>query len=372
MATPEPPPNLASLSIRRILHSHPRERLQVHPLLWTSRHLHLLRCDFVEALPGPLSPPQSPSTSPAQRPPLSDKSLNSAGNLPKHQSNKANHENTVPSPHRLPSPPQQQTVPPASKHEQWARTLARSHLLTMKESALTKLLPTPLFNARSTSDHTILSFESKRIRLPCLTLAANTSTTPGCIAYLDASSLRAARSRFLKQSCGHWNRITRSIYTARLAALTPAQGAHDPYIAAIIIAAAQHHRQRSASHGMASIQVHVILSDDHDTPQLLLYMANVSPSFLDKFTHTRRRPLPSAACQVYTRAIPYQPFESFQQRFHEALLPPPPGSGADRDSVDMETDGHTIRKRGRLDQDEDDIDEEDGGASRKRARVRRE
>ncbi|KAL0764330.1 hypothetical protein CaCOL14_013172 [Colletotrichum acutatum] len=239
----------------------------------------------------------------------------------------------------------------------------------MKESALTKLLSAPLFNARLTSDHTTLSFESKRIRLPCLTLAANTPTIQGYIAYLDASSLVAARSRFLKQSCGHWNRITRSIYTARLAALTPAQGAHDPYIAAIIIAAAQQHQQRSACNGMASTQVHVILSDVHDTSQLLLYTANVPSSFLDKLTHTRRRPLPSATCQVYTRAIPYQPFESFQQRFHEALLTLQ-GSGANRDSADTETDGHTIRKRRRM-EDEDKVDEEDG-ASRKRARVRRE
>ncbi|WYZ36374.1 hypothetical protein EsH8_XIII_000026 [Colletotrichum jinshuiense] len=192
------------------------------------------------------------------------------------------------------------------------------------------------------------------------------------MAYLDSSELRAARKRFVKQSCGHWNRITRSLHATRLAALTPAQGTHDPYIAAIVVAAAQHQQRSGPYEGMASIQVHVVFSDADDTSQLLVYTASVSRSFLDKLAHTRRRPLPSAAFRIHTSAIPYQPFASFQQRFHQALLTSRATGRehqeTDGEEADKERDGYTARKRVRINHDGENPNQ-DGSGPRKRARM---
>lgn len=58
-----PPP---TLSINRLITTHARERLVVHPLLWTDRHLALLQCrfhphgDVVAEQDGTLTPPSVP------------------------------------------------------------------------------------------------------------------------------------------------------------------------------------------------------------------------------------------------------------------------------------------------------------------------
>jgi len=39
--------NVSNLSVSRLIAAHSRERLFVHPLLWTTRHLSLLRCQFL-------------------------------------------------------------------------------------------------------------------------------------------------------------------------------------------------------------------------------------------------------------------------------------------------------------------------------------
>lgn len=50
-----PTPLLPSLSINQLAARHPRERLLVHPFLWTSRHVDLLGCriHFDKELDGP-------------------------------------------------------------------------------------------------------------------------------------------------------------------------------------------------------------------------------------------------------------------------------------------------------------------------------
>ena len=55
--------NTSNLSISRLIATHSRERLFVHPLLWTTRHLSLLRCQFLDlgaitVVPLPLPSPQ--------------------------------------------------------------------------------------------------------------------------------------------------------------------------------------------------------------------------------------------------------------------------------------------------------------------------
>lgn len=63
------------LSMLQLITTHPRERLFVHPLLWTGRHLDLLRCEFFDggiigaqsahqAQPPTTGAPPMPSTPP--------------------------------------------------------------------------------------------------------------------------------------------------------------------------------------------------------------------------------------------------------------------------------------------------------------------
>lgn len=136
-----------SLSLRQLQLLHPRERLQVHPLLWTSRHLHLLRCPFADApsLPAPL-PPSSQDTcrdgirivansklllqetpdpagrgnaSSRGRRPLSDLDSNASTSQPK---TKQYSSSTLPPRPSLP------------EHARWAKLLAGSPILSVKEA----------------------------------------------------------------------------------------------------------------------------------------------------------------------------------------------------------------------------------------------
>ena len=61
--SPREPANISTFSISQLLALHPRERLFVDPLLWTTRHLHLFHCQFRNlgeiTVPPVLSPPQA-------------------------------------------------------------------------------------------------------------------------------------------------------------------------------------------------------------------------------------------------------------------------------------------------------------------------
>lgn len=48
-------PPLETLSIKQLLRLHPRDKLLVHPLEWTGRHLEVLQCSFEDSLPPPPS-----------------------------------------------------------------------------------------------------------------------------------------------------------------------------------------------------------------------------------------------------------------------------------------------------------------------------
>jgi len=59
--------NISTFSVSQLLAFYPRERLFVHPLLWTTRHLRLFHCQFLNlgeiaiAVPPAPSPPRTPS-----------------------------------------------------------------------------------------------------------------------------------------------------------------------------------------------------------------------------------------------------------------------------------------------------------------------
>jgi hypothetical protein len=74
-ADAEETPVVKGLSILRLISTYPREQLFVHPLIWTTRHLDLLRCEFfnggiIRIASTPQRPPNisailTPATSPS-------------------------------------------------------------------------------------------------------------------------------------------------------------------------------------------------------------------------------------------------------------------------------------------------------------------
>ncbi|KAK2052647.1 hypothetical protein LY76DRAFT_650418 [Colletotrichum caudatum] len=244
------------------------------------------------------------------------------------------------------------TLPPRPslpEHARWAKVLARSPMLSVKEAMIRALVLKRAVRATPTSTPCVLRFEKNQIRLRCLVFGANTTSVPSqkpteesSISYLDASSIRDARSTYLKESCQAWNSITRSLYNTRLAILQRGQRAHDSYVTAILIALAQH-QCRSAPHKSIH-RVHVLLSDVDNKSRMTIYTAEIPNSFLDKLAHPRRPPPPFAAFQVHARTIEYEPYATFQQRLSQALIPCGPKRARDPD-YDDDDDEHRAQKR---------------------------
>ncbi|EFQ36769.1 uncharacterized protein GLRG_11917 [Colletotrichum graminicola M1.001] len=207
------------------------------------------------------------------------------------------------------------TLPPRPslpEHARWAKVLARSPMVSVKEAMIRALV-------------------LKR------------APTESSISYLDASSIRDARSTYLKESCQAWNSITRSLYNTRLAILQRGQRAHDSYVTAILIALAQH-QCRSAPHKSIH-RVHVLLSDIDNKSRMTIYTAEIPNSFLDKLAHPRRPPPPFAEFQVHARTVEYEPYATFQQRLSQALIPCGPKRARDPDYDDDDDEHHAQKRR---------------------------
>ncbi|KAH0422476.1 hypothetical protein CcaCcLH18_12784 [Colletotrichum camelliae] len=244
------------------------------------------------------------------------------------------------------------TLPPRPslpEHARWAKLLAGSPILSVKEAMFRALFLKKAVPATPITTPCVFRFEKNRIRLRCLVMGTNPTSVPSqmstesSISYLDASSIRDARSKYLKESCQAWNSITRSLYNTRLSVLQRGQMAHDSYVTAILIAMAQH-QCRSAPHRSIH-RVHVLLSDIDDKSRMAIYAAEIPNSFLDKLAHPRRRPPPSAAFQVHARTIEYEPYATFQGRFSQALTPCGPKRARDPDSEDDDHEHHAHKRR---------------------------
>lgn len=264
------PIDLPNLSVNQIFRRLPRERLQLHPLLWTPRHLDLLRCAFVDISGSPsprdiVEPSSAPGPAPERRP-LGDIGVNTnaVSQTPGKRLAVAQQPPGETGIHRSIL-----TAPDCNRYLILARTLYRSHVVAAKEAAVAALLSenfvktklrlvaTPSspcraivpgdkrLTCRSKSKCCTLHFETLNVPLPCLVLvspanaAQRESPDAVRIAYLDASKIQSAREKYLKSVCWATSDATHAIYTTRLARLTPEPGANDPYILAVLIALAQ-------------------------------------------------------------------------------------------------------------------------------------
>ncbi|GKT97296.1 hypothetical protein Ct61P_15146 [Colletotrichum tofieldiae] len=123
-----------------------------------------------------------------------------------------------------------------------------------------------------------------------------------------------------------------SIHLARLHGVSPSR---DPYIAALLIAAAQAQRKATgrrpasplqteqsfqATDLAGATQVRLLLSDVQDTSVLRVFIADIPEAFLDKLARPRQRPRPTSV-QVRATTVPYEPYPTFQQRLLHVLFP---------------------------------------------------
>ncbi|KAK2743592.1 hypothetical protein FQN55_007190 [Onygenales sp. PD_40] len=302
---PRPPTEEAKLSIYQLARLYCRERLLVDPFLWTSRHVELLQFTFGQ-------PTNAPSLKQDERQPT-----------------------CLPEKHSRPD-------------------LVRKLLQGAKcgwmrrEFDMLKLMTAPGSPFVSVDDLTF-HFKGYCIRtLECLIFcrgedpeAAMHWYLPPVAAFLDREHVGYQRSQFVHTGSSgsrsgrqelrrkRRRKIPQTLALAQLKKLTPPNALHDPCIVALLISLAQgqrHHlrvvgREREVDAPVFLAQV--LFLDPDDTRHLHLFSADISSSFLEKFDFPAVPPSPTAQTSVLIRhtVVPFEPFETFQHRIFELLLP---------------------------------------------------
>ncbi|KZL63866.1 hypothetical protein CI238_12765 [Colletotrichum incanum] len=185
---------------------------------------------------------------------------------------------------------------------------------------------------RRLRDGLVFRYANRSVLLPkCMLFSTRCSSDPlvsvlgPSIAYLQSTAITAARERSLQHVWKpRFSPPTWSLYKLRLARLTPPDAARDPYIAAVLIAMAQEQQMQqrslapSASHAFC---VHVLLGNANDNSHIRVYTAAVTGTFLDKLTDPLSPSDRTACFQIYTIALPYEPFSTFQERVVRIMFP---------------------------------------------------
>ncbi|KAK0736349.1 hypothetical protein B0T21DRAFT_366758 [Apiosordaria backusii] len=312
----------SALSISELISAYPRERLFVHPLLWTRRHLGLLGCEFSDD--GILSPPPSPTT---------------VLPSPTHNQSGIGNDNKA-------------TWVERHFAEQYsdtnkARCLATSERLHDKCWSLTQLLK----EFECYRDQVRFRFACRVVaNLPCKYLALSSqSPSPrrglAQLGYLHLAEL--ARHRRIKLSrrsnnLGPPNPQDLHYIQKQLRLLTPNNRYEDPYLVALLIALAQKQAQGQrlgdrdrdnindddARHklfgGATNVSSQMLLvTSPGDTTWLHIYTSNISPEFLDKLDRPSRpsRPPPAdtdtqsrLGMVISHRRLAFEPYGTLSQR----------------------------------------------------------
>ncbi|KAF2857587.1 hypothetical protein K470DRAFT_296997 [Piedraia hortae CBS 480.64] len=253
---------LTALSIESIQRKHSAERLLVWPLQWTTRHLELLGCTFVE---------HAPASYTTDLPPL----------VP------SNNDNTV---------------------ESLVSNLTQSAgFLSSREHALGGIFSTTLTEMVDDID---FHYGSKFKTLQCTMFYSLRVPAAACL-WVDEALIRSWRMRSLSQGLS---------FDKRFAKIAPER---DPYIAGLLIALAQYKsrnpnkKQCQADH----LHAHVLMSHAEDVPYMTLYSAPVPTALLDKLSHPAKSvPVPSEFC-IHASKIHFQPAWTFRERVLQMMYP---------------------------------------------------
>ncbi|KAK3377676.1 hypothetical protein B0H63DRAFT_222140 [Podospora didyma] len=314
----EEPTNINSHSISQLITTHPRDRLFVHPLTWTARHLSLLCCRFFDDGVITIAPlPPTPTTPPATLPsppnsvPADD---DDAGEL-------------------------QRYLADINSDASAARRLAKCTNSTTRGQAISQLLREPKYYR----DKVHFYFARRAVaQLPCY-LFSHASQSPSQppplaqLAYLDLSEIAhhrktklagpapplGARCRFNTPS---FRRVQK-----QLRLLTPEDPREDPYIAALLIALAQEQRLYSEGDGNDNNEKNFTDATSAATPSqmllvtrpggikwLYIYTSKVSLDFLDGLDRPSRPPPADAPSRlgmgIYRRRLAFKPYKTLTRR----------------------------------------------------------
>ncbi|KAL8407621.1 hypothetical protein RB594_006447 [Gaeumannomyces avenae] len=299
------------LSISQLISSHPRERLYVHPICWTARHLALLGCHFVnEGLIVSTTPkeldaavPSAPTTAPAK-----------------------------PS-----SPPEK---------KQLAYRVAHKFVYAPNHNSERDALAWLLFQALGIeyfSDMVPFYFaRSPAAKLPCFTFSRppkdGSPTGPlqlPHLAYINLTDLGRFRTSILCVShrkrprwpCAYVLPPPDSPAGRRVEkqqrALQPANSREDPYIAALLVALAQARRLGGVDMGRSALQT-VLFTHSRDVNSLHIYTSEISKEVLDRFDFPSRSPPACAPSRlgitIVRQKITLRPLGTLQNRLAAALL----------------------------------------------------
>ncbi|KAL8354389.1 hypothetical protein RB601_003995 [Gaeumannomyces tritici] len=298
------------LSISQLISSHPRERLYVHPLCWTARHLALLGCHFVNEGLIVSTPkesdavvPSAPTTAPAK-----------------------------------PSSPSEKKQPAYRV----AHKFVSAQTYISKRDALAWLLfqalgieyfcdLVPFYFARSP----VATLQCFAFSRPPKDGSPTGPLQLPHLAYIDLTDLRRFRTSILCVShrkrprwpCAYVlpppdSPAGRRVEKQRRA-LQPAISREDPYIAAILVAQAQAQRLEYGETGRSALQT-VLLTHPKDQNLLHIYTSEISKEVLDRFDFPSCPPPACAPSRlgitIVRRRITLKPLGTLQNRLAAALF----------------------------------------------------
>ncbi|KAL7915892.1 hypothetical protein GGI35DRAFT_430916 [Trichoderma velutinum] len=283
-------PPLETLSIKQLLRLHPRDKLLVHPLEWTSRHVEVLQCSFED------SPP----------PPPSQKHLDELHGIPVDK-----------------------VCVTAAKElvldkAGWQREGSIKYIIGFDECPLIPYGTSIGFY-----------FDDRRVySLPCQLftsrhgdkIAFEKGMGPIALVCIDCKHIESLRYRQMFPYRGKRNsKETNRIFDRHVKRVTPSNRLRDPYLVALLLAVAYNQRDRTTSSiwTRASFWPQVILTD-HEDKFVHLFAAHVSSSYLNKFDFPSRRPAKSAQqpLLIHHIALPLKPYGTFRHRLLTILLHP--------------------------------------------------
>ncbi|KAK3364232.1 hypothetical protein B0T25DRAFT_598118 [Lasiosphaeria hispida] len=293
--------DISTFSIPQLLALYPRERLFVHPLLWTTRHLRLVHCQFLNLGEVTITVPPAPSPPRARSTAIHD----DADEVQRHLDEKQ------------------------GEYSMQRRLATDPHPIT-RGSALSRLLRERTY----CGDRIPLSFAHRAVaNLLCKTYSHRAQPSYPSLAYVDLSDITLKRRiRLGDPSAVSYRRPNPPKYRRAQKLVrrhTPTDPFEDPYIFALFVALAQQRRLRNKNSnedtGISDaitpsppsppLPMILLVTRPSDTTWLHIYTSNISTEMSDRFDYPSRTPptaMPPAT--IYRRQLAFEPYETLQQR----------------------------------------------------------
>lgn len=299
------------LSIWQIARLHPRERILVAPITWTSRHLELLGCSFQDAVAAP------PNT--------------------------------------------ELDLPVGNDGYPYVKEYLRSWIkYTYRQSNIQRLLTMPECPL-SCRPGVILRFDRISTKLRCALLYSRDGMRGSMVrgqpvaAYIDLGELERLRKDTLRCYLPRqYNPLCYTIWDNRWKKLDPPEPLHDPYIFALLIAVAQEkqkHMQEANSTPESQINFvsSQVLCSFKSKEYLRLYTAIIPSSLLDMFHDPSWSPPSPFSVSIRIYAVPISPEPTLRARLLGLLCSSHIPLGRKRSLDDDSSDLSPPSKRGRID-----------------------